>query len=71
MIRRAYMFTVTNKIGTVSEAIVPRSGSMRMRTITTSRNIPTLASVMGSIARIKRTWERSDEARDISCPVEV
>ncbi len=53
------------------EATAPSTGSMTTSTTITVTNIPTLATVIGSIAKISRTWERSEEARDMSCPVGV
>ena len=44
---------------------------MITRTIVTTRNIARLAKVIGSMARIIRSWDKSDDARAINSPVDV
>ena len=44
---------------------------MMTSTTATTRNIARFATVMGSIAKISRTWPRSDDALAMSSPVDV
>ena len=55
----------------MSDATAPRTGSMTTSTMITTMNMTMLARTIGIKAKIKRTWDRSDEARDMSCPVGV
>ena len=68
--RLANRADVKSRAGTMSAATPPRTGSMITSTTATTMNIVRLARVIGSMARIKRSWLRSDEALAMSSPVE-
>ena len=67
----AYRLAVKNSAGTVSADTNPSTGSITISTTTTTTNMARFATVIGNMAKIRRTCDRSDDARAINWPVVV
>ena len=69
--RLAYMSAITPIAGMASTVTEPSTGSRRISTTAMITNIAMLAIVIGSIAKTRRTCERSLDDRAMSSPVAV